>query len=85
MDVMRNAYGQTAVAPYAVRARKGAPVATPITWEELDDRRLTPSTFTLKTVPERVQGEADPWRHMARRAAVLGPARKRLEVLRQET
>jgi bifunctional non-homologous end joining protein LigD len=84
LDVMRNAYGQTAVAPYAVRARKGAPVATPITWEELDDRRFTPSEFTLKTVPERVQGKADPWRHMARQAAVLGPARKRLEVLQQE-
>ena len=35
LDVMRNAYAQTAVAPYAVRARRGAPVATPLEWDEL--------------------------------------------------
>src|SRR6266496_3036033 len=35
LDVMRNAYAQTAVAPYAVRARAGAPVATPLSWDEL--------------------------------------------------
>ena len=32
LDVMRNAYAQTAVAPYSVRARTGAPVATPLEW-----------------------------------------------------
>ena len=38
IDIMRNAYAQTAVAPYAVRARRGAPVATPLEWDELDRR-----------------------------------------------
>ena len=40
LDVMRNAYAQTAVAPYAVRARRGAPVATPLEWDELGRRGL---------------------------------------------
>lgn len=81
LDVIRNAYGQTAVAPYAVRARAGAPVATPLAWEELDDRELSPEQFTLKTVPRRLKRRRDPWREMARRAYALGPARRRLNRL----
>jgi bifunctional non-homologous end joining protein LigD len=34
LDVMRNAYAQTVVAPYGVRGRPGAPVATPVFWDE---------------------------------------------------
>lgn len=84
LDVMRNAYGQTAVAPYAVRARKGAPVATPLAWEELEDRRLAPGRFTLKTVPGRLERKADPWRNIGRHASSLGAAQRRLETLREE-
>ncbi|MGH7192731.1 MAG: DNA primase small subunit domain-containing protein, partial [Candidatus Saccharimonadales bacterium] len=36
LDVARNSYGQTQVAPYSLRARPGAPAATPIGWQELD-------------------------------------------------
>ena len=72
LDVMRNAYGQTAVAPYAVRARKGAPVATPLGWDELARRGLAPGRFTLKTVPGRVARATDPWRGMRRQAFALG-------------
>ena len=78
LDVMRNAYGQTAVAPYAVRARRGAPVATPLAWEELDERRLAPGRFTLKTVPPRLQQRGDPWRGLARAVRSLVAARRRL-------
>jgi bifunctional non-homologous end joining protein LigD len=81
LDVIRNAYGQTAVAPYAVRARQGAPVATPLAWEELSEPGLSPDDFTLKTVPGRVARRADPWRQMARRSFALGPARRRLNRL----
>ncbi len=35
IDYLRNSYGQTGVAPYALRARKGAPVATPLDWDEI--------------------------------------------------
>ena len=45
IDIMRNAYAQTVVAPYAVRARPGAPVSTPLHWDELIDAELTPAPF----------------------------------------
>jgi DNA primase len=54
LDVMRNGYGQTAVPPFAVRARPGAPVATPLDWSELDDRRIRGDRFTVRTVPRRL-------------------------------
>jgi bifunctional non-homologous end joining protein LigD len=56
VDVNRNAYAATAVPPYAVRARPGAPVATPLAWDELSDRRLTATRWTLRTVLERDPG-----------------------------
>jgi bifunctional non-homologous end joining protein LigD len=73
LDVMRNAYAQLAVAPYAVRARPGAPVATPLSWSELDDPGLRPGQFTITTVPAR---DGDPWAPMRRRRFGLGRARR---------
>ncbi|MGD9697247.1 MAG: non-homologous end-joining DNA ligase [Thermoleophilia bacterium] len=61
VDVARNTYSQTTVAPYAVRALPGAPVATPIAWDELDDPRLHPRRWTLATVPARLGEVGDPW------------------------
>jgi len=58
VDVFRNSYAQTAVAPYAVRARDGAPVATPLRWEELDDPELGPRSFTMSSIWKRT---GDPW------------------------
>ena len=71
VDVNRNNYAQHAVAPYGVRARARAPVATPLRWEELDDGRLKPARWTVKTIGERVRAEGDPWRGMGRRARFL--------------
>jgi bifunctional non-homologous end joining protein LigD len=76
-DVMRNAYAQTAVAPYSVRARPGAPVATPLWWAELADSGLTPHRFTLRTVGERL-GQSDPWAGLTRRRYTLARAAQRL-------
>jgi bifunctional non-homologous end joining protein LigD len=61
IDIMRNAYAQHAVAPYAVRARAGAPVATPLDWSEMEQEGLRPERFTIRTIPERVEGGKDPW------------------------
>jgi bifunctional non-homologous end joining protein LigD len=82
-DVMRNAYAQTAVAPYSVRARPGATVATPLRWEELEDPGLTPQEFTLRTVGGRLArlGKSDPWAGLARRRYGLARAGRRLEKL----
>lgn len=66
VDTRRNAYAQHAVAPYGVRAREGAPVATPLRWEELDDRALRPDGWTIATVLDRVAAEGDPWKGIGR-------------------
>jgi bifunctional non-homologous end joining protein LigD len=71
VDVGRNAYGQHAVAPYAVRALANAPVATPLHWEELDERRLDPQRWTVANIAERLELDGDPWRGLARHARAL--------------
>ena len=78
VDVNRNAYAQTAVPPYAVRARPGAPVATPLEWGELSDSRLRPDRWTLKTLPRRLAAKGDPWAGMSKSASGLADPRARL-------
>jgi bifunctional non-homologous end joining protein LigD len=82
--IMRNAYAQLAVAPYSVRARPGAPVATPLAWDEVEDKGLTPDQFTLRTLPDRIRQSrpaAGPWAGMARRRTGLARARATLRRL----
>ncbi|MER6423647.1 non-homologous end-joining DNA ligase [Streptomyces sp. NPDC001137] len=81
LDVGRNAYAQTAVAPLTVRARPGAPVATPITWEQLDDPDLSAPRWTIADAVE--QARTDPWAGIMSRGRALGPARRRLDALRE--
>jgi bifunctional non-homologous end joining protein LigD len=71
IDVNRNAWAMTTVPPYAVRARPGAPVATPLRWEELDDPELAPGRWTLHTIRERIGHGGDPWAGIARTAGAL--------------
>ena len=71
VDAARNTYAQTAVAPYAVRAKPGAPVATPLAWEELSDPELSPTRYTLRDVPGRLDERGDPWAGIAKAAASL--------------
>jgi bifunctional non-homologous end joining protein LigD len=78
VDVNRNAYGQHAVAPYAVRALPAAPVATPLRWDELDDDALSPQGWTVATIGERLAGGGDPWDGIARQARALAPAGREL-------
>ena len=84
VDVMRNAYAHTAVAPYAVRALPEAPVATPIPWEELSDAGLSPRRYRVGALPASLLSDGGPWREMGDRARPLGPARRRLDALRTE-
>jgi bifunctional non-homologous end joining protein LigD len=82
VDVQRNAYAHTAVAPYSVRARPGGPVATPLTWDELADPATRPDRFTIHDVPARIDRlGGDPWGAFAAAATALGPARRRLDTL----
>jgi bifunctional non-homologous end joining protein LigD len=71
VDTARNTYGQTVVAPYAVRALPGAPVATPLEWDELSDPGLSARAWTLRTVGERLAERGDPWAGIAGHAAAL--------------
>lgn len=59
LDVGRNAFGQTYVAPYSVRPRAGAPVATPIDRDELG--RVEPRSYTLENIRRRMGQKRDPW------------------------
>ena len=70
VDVARNTYGQTIVAPYAVRALAGAPVAMPVSWDEVADASLHPQQFKLRELETRLAG-GDPWQDMGRAAATL--------------
>ena len=65
IDYLRNAEGATAIAPYGIRARKNAPVSTPIAWDELA-KDLRFDYFNVKTVPVRLaQLRNDPWHDFA--------------------
>ncbi|MDY6995562.1 MAG: non-homologous end-joining DNA ligase [Actinomycetota bacterium] len=81
LDVMRNAYAQTAVAPYAVRATPGAPAATPLEWDELGRRGLRADRFTIRDLPKRVAERGDPWSQMNRHARTLSRPLQRLAKL----
>jgi bifunctional non-homologous end joining protein LigD len=71
VDTGRNGYGATFAAAYTVRARRGAPVSAPCTWEEIERGEVHPTSFTLRNMPERVAKVGDPWRDMRRRARSL--------------
>jgi bifunctional non-homologous end joining protein LigD len=77
IDTMRNAYAQTAVAPYSVRALPGAPVATPLEWRELSASRMGPRRFTTSSIVRRLARRGDPWADLDRHARPLGPSRRR--------
>lgn len=60
VDYLQNILGKTVAGVYAVRARPGAPVSTPLDWDELTDD-LDPREFTLETVPARVKARGELW------------------------
>jgi bifunctional non-homologous end joining protein LigD len=82
LDVARNAYAQTAVPPYAVRPRPGAPVATPLDWDELSDSRLRPDRWTVRTVLRRLRAKGDPWAEIQSHARGLSSPRRKLDAMR---
>ncbi|WP_223838327.1 non-homologous end-joining DNA ligase [Saccharopolyspora pogona] len=59
LDTNRNAYGQTMIAPYSLRARAGAPAATPLDLDELG--RVKPQSYGLANMARRLAQKDDPW------------------------
>jgi len=78
LDYLRNAYGQTAVAPYSVRPHPGGPVATPLDWGELGDGNLDSRSYHVRNLQRRLAQKDDPWRGFARHAASAARALRRL-------
>jgi bifunctional non-homologous end joining protein LigD len=73
LDVMRNAYAQTVVAPYTMRARPGATVAMPVHWAEVENGGLSPQRFALRTIAVELNGREDPWADIGQRSSALPP------------
>jgi len=79
VDTGRNGWSATFAAAYAVRARTGAPVSAPCTWEEVERGDVGPRSFTLRTMPARVSQVGDLWSEMTRDARSLTRAQERLQ------
>jgi bifunctional non-homologous end joining protein LigD len=78
LDIGRNGYAQTMAAPYAVRARPGAPVSVPLDWSELDG--FQPGGHTVRDIADRLDAP-DPWAGMDDAASRLDQAGARLAEL----
>lgn len=75
LDIYRNRPSQTIVAPYSVRGLPGAPVSTPLQWDELAGLEA-PRQFNLRSVPARVLDQGDPWEAIAAYATPIHTDRK---------
>ncbi|HKN55334.1 MAG TPA: ATP-dependent DNA ligase, partial [Amycolatopsis sp.] len=76
LDANRNGYAQTFVAPYSLRARPGAPIATPLDWNELG--KADPDGWDPARMRHRLARKEDPWRDIGAAAASAEDALARL-------
>ena len=83
IDWLRNGFGATSVAPYAVRALEGAPVAMPVTWQELCKKNMSSQKYTIKNVRKRLNTVGDVWHDMHKLSITLARARALLDKLMQ--
>jgi bifunctional non-homologous end joining protein LigD len=82
VDTARNGYSATFAAVYTVRAKKGAPVSAPCTWDEVEGGKVGPRTFTLRTMQARIAKVGDVWTDMRGRGRSL---KRPMEKLRRLT
>lgn len=75
IDILRNDYGMTGIAPYSPRAKKSAAIATPVDWEELKGPALGPQSYTVKNIFRRLSQKEDPWKNFARHGTSLKSVR----------
>jgi bifunctional non-homologous end joining protein LigD len=85
VDTARNRYGATFAAPYAVRAKPGAPVSAPCTWDEIERGAARPQAFTLRGMARRLADVGDPWDGIRRRGRSLRRPMERLSRLARDT
>jgi bifunctional non-homologous end joining protein LigD len=79
LDTGRNGYSATFAAAYTVRAKPGAPVSAPCTWEELERCEVGPRSFTLRTMAQRIADVGDLWAPMLRSRRSLRRPIERLQ------
>ncbi len=79
LDIGRNAYGQTAVAPYAVRPLPGAPIATPLDWDEALAHDMHPQRYTVANIFRRLGAKEDPWARIDENATAISALEKALD------
>ena len=68
IDTLRNQWAQHAVAPYTVRALEHAPIAMPITWQELEKTPINAQTYTIKNGLKQVNQHKHPWANFYQKA-----------------
>lgn len=78
LDIYRNSYGATSVAPYAVRARPEASIATPVDWEEVESG-ADPRDWTIQNIFRRLGQKNDPWKDMMDNAQSLETRQESLQ------
>lgn len=78
VDTGRNGYSATFAAAYTVRAKPGAPVSAPCTWQELERGDVGPRTFKLRTMAQRIAEVGDLWAEMLRKRRSLTKPMERL-------
>ena len=81
VDTGRNGYSATYAATYTVRAKPGAPVSAPCTWEELESGNVGPKTFTLRTMAQRISETGDLWADLLKTKRSLKRPMERLRKL----
>jgi bifunctional non-homologous end joining protein LigD len=81
VDTGRNGYSATFAAAYAVRAKPGAPVSAPCTWEEVESGGVGPRSFGVRTMAARLGAIGDAWADLRRSKRSLGRPMQRLRRL----
>lgn len=76
IDTLRNQWAQLSVAPYSVRAKEGAPIATPLSWSELSNPKLNPQSYNIKNIFRRLSKKKDPWKDFYKKAKSLPKIKK---------
>jgi bifunctional non-homologous end joining protein LigD len=78
IDANQNGEGKTIASVYSVRPRDGAPVSTPLRWDEVDDS-LDPLAFTMDVVRDRIGEHGDLFEGVLTTKQLLGPALRKLQ------
>ncbi len=82
LDVARNSYAQTTIAPYGVRPLNGAPVATPLDWNELEKQEIHAQSYTIQNIFKRLGRKGDPWENIDDAAVSMDKAQKKFNEIK---